>query len=200
MCPFSTGYARATREVVPVPVGGHNFPLFQGPVVISIYTATEENLAEKEVLENRTVFCHNEDQECGEWHPLLSGLSAWGALPESEMLLDEPDFEVKTLSDVNLHGVASTRYMSLIYPCKANHCQIHCPCSMCCDLLRTRRHPYGKLGWNSSICHQACNKVQCRDHKLLLRRDFNALTDHIQVLTNIPGQIRFASSRYPKKL
>ena len=63
--PIFQGYAPAKRKVVPVPVGGHNFSLCQGPVGLPIDTATEENLTVKEVLENRTVFSHSEDVASG---------------------------------------------------------------------------------------------------------------------------------------
>ena len=135
------------------------FPHVPGPVVLLLDTATEEHLTVKEVLENRSMFSHSEQQDCGEWQPLRTGLSAWGAISESAKLEGEPDFDEHTLSEFTLHGVASMRNMSLIYPCKANHWKIHCPCSICWDLRSNRRQHFGKLGLILSICHQACNRA-----------------------------------------
>ena len=73
--------------------------------------------------------------------------------------------------EATLEGVASTRHMSIMYPCQFTHCQIHCPCS---------------------ICHRACNRVQCKDHKILLSRLFNIETDQFTIVTSRHDELRFA--------
>ena len=84
--------------------------------------------------------------------------------------------------------------MSIIYPCQVSHCQIHCPCSFCSDLRKFRRQPCGQLGWRSqaALCHQACNRVQCKEHKILLGRLFNIKTDQFTIVTSRLTELRFA--------
>ena len=71
----------------------HNLPLFQGRVVVAL----------EKVFLNRTVFSHNEDPDCGEWHPLDTGLSPWGAL-SSEDENYTPDNDVTEIN-ITLEGL-----------------------------------------------------------------------------------------------
>ena len=91
-------------------LGVHDFPLFQGPVVLPLDTATEEKLSVDQVLIIRTVFTHIGDQ----------GLSAWNVTSDMESYDDSTDYDVSEI-EVTLEGVASTRFMSIIYPCQVSH-------------------------------------------------------------------------------
>ena len=163
----------------------HELPLFQGPVVLPLDTVQGRNCLCDQVLIKRTVFTHSGDQACGEWEPIATGLLAWNVTSDMESYYDTPDYDVNEM-EVTLEGVASTRFMSIIYPCQVSHCQIHCPCSICSDLRKFRRQPCGQLGWRSqaALCHQACNRVQCKEHKILLGRLFNItiVTSRQQIL------------------
>ena len=72
----------------------HDFPLFQGPVVLPLDTATEEKLSVDQVLIKRTVFTHSGDQACGEWEPIATGLLAWSLISlDMESHDNTPDYD-----------------------------------------------------------------------------------------------------------
>ena len=69
----------------------HPFPLSQGPIVLPLDSLTsclskyrsrcEESVAK--VLNDKTVFRHDESQACGKWVPQIAGMASWGADHES---------------------------------------------------------------------------------------------------------------------
>ena len=77
-----------------------------------------------------------------------------------------------------------------------HRCQIHCPCSICSDLREFSNKPCGELGSRAqaAICHQTCNRVQCKEHKILLPRQFNSLTDHFTIVTGRQDELRYATA------
>ena len=127
-----------------------------------------------QVLITRTVFGHSKSQDCGEGFPVSTGLTAWNA-SGTKVDHDARDFDVNDII-LSMEGVASTRYMSVIYPYNMGHCQVHCPCSICSDLRRFQRKPCGELGWRNqaAICHQVYNNVQCKSAQVTHSKAFQS--------------------------
>ena len=69
----------------------HPFPLSQGPIVLPLDSLTsclseyrsrcEESVAK--VLNDKTVFRHDESQDCGKWIPQIVGVASWAAEHDS---------------------------------------------------------------------------------------------------------------------
>ena len=161
------------------------FPINQGPVNIPINCNTVEHFGANDktsvgkVLASRTVFSHNDTQECMEWIPVFTGVSAW---VQNDSLVKT--YEVNTLK-YTVQGTASTSDMGIVHTCQLLKCVIHCPCHICSDKRKTCR-----LQCKTEVCVE-CNS-QCTNHELKLPGLFNADTDHFTMITNRPGKYLFA--------
>ena len=80
----STKHARALSSFL----SKHPFPFAQGPVKLPIDCKTEEYKTIGEVITEKTVFEHEDNQVCAEWLPLVTGTLAWGDLEESYEVRD----------------------------------------------------------------------------------------------------------------
>ena len=98
------------------------YPLSQGPVIPQLDCATEEKKSEVEIMESKTIFTHEELQECFTWHPKQSGISAW---VENGYEVNQTEFQI--------HGAASSLDKKILYTCSFSKCIIYCPCSLCRD-------------------------------------------------------------------
>ena len=74
----STKHARALSSFL----SKHPFPFAQGPVKLPIDCKTEEYKTIGEVITEKTVFEHEDNQVCAEWLPLVTGTLAWESLRE----------------------------------------------------------------------------------------------------------------------
>ena len=161
------------------------YPLSQGPVVLPTDCLTTENYENdpficktvSEVLTAQTVFTHEETQECYEWHPTSSGVSAWGS--------GNPSYEVRESSGPSLIGPASTLKMGVMYTCQFSRCLLNCPCTICTDDRKTC-----KRLCKVEICRN-CN-AQCLEHEIKLPRLFNAVTDHYMIVTDFMNKYKHA--------
>ena len=161
----------------------HPFPLFQGPLILhldlSLYKTKmgkwENGPSESEIVEAKTIFNHDESQECGKWTPLKCGLEGWGNIytPTAEVTT----FQCCNQKGENIDGVASSREnMAVLHTCKFQKCIIQCPCTIC---------------MNTEVrCSKKCKKLkceeckyQCKDHQIKLPWTFNADTDQYTMLT-----------------
>ena len=61
------------------------------------------------------------------------------------------------------------------------------------NLRQFRRRPCGRLGMpqQAAICHQSCNRTQCREHKILLRRMYNSDTDQVTIVKSSLEKVRY---------
>ena len=130
----------------------HPYPLSQGPVLLPLDSATEDNKSVESVLATKTVFNHNNaEQGCHEWVPVGSpGVSSWGQDSEAKY----------TLTDINfsLQGVASTKNMGIVYTCNKSKCVLNCPCKICTDQAVTC-----KLQCRVEVCAEC--SCQCLNMK-----------------------------------
>ena len=114
------------------------FPLNQGPVVLPFECkgrlwedgGVKVNArSAEEVLKQRTVFHHGSDQPCGDWHPVVTGISAW---KNSCELFQDRCYEVRDQS-IKTQGPARLKDMRIVDPCTHLCCSVRCPCSVCND-------------------------------------------------------------------
>ena len=157
------------------------FPLNQGPVVLPFECkgrlwedgGVKVNArSAEEVLNQRTVFHHESDQPCGDWHPVVTGISAW---KNSCDFLENRSYEVRVKS-TKIQGASSLKDMSMVYPCNHLGCSVRCPCSVCND-----DRINCKLECKDAICFE-CN-AQCKNHRIKLPRVFDAEHDHCMIVT-----------------
>ena len=161
----------------------HPFPLSQGPVVLTTDCLTTEKYENNpflcksisEVLTDKTVFYHNESQDCYEWHPLSRGVSAW----------EGAKYEVKPVVGPVLCGPASTMRMGIVYTCNLSRCLVFCPCTICTDDRKTCQR-----SCKNEICSD-CN-AQCIDHVIKVARLFSPATDHYMMVTEMMTKYRHA--------
>ena len=154
----------------------HPFPLNQGPVVFPLDDhIKKKKISTKEVLENRTVFEHDETQECFHWISNVTGREAWKET--NKFNLTKPKFSVQ--------GPASTKTMGIVYTCNIQKCIVNCPCSVCDDTKESC-----KLLCKDQVCKD-CN-IQCPDHQIQLPRLFNSETDQYTLMTNELGRYKYA--------
>ena len=157
----------------------HPFPLSQGPVILPLDCSVDkEKKTENDVLASKTLFQHDTNQKCCEWHPRISGIYAWGNSEE------EGGYEVKDLT-YNIQGAASARNMEVLYTCQFQKCLIICPCSICKN--------------KGENCRYKCKDFQCNDcesqctqHALKLPRLFNLKEDQFTIITDKIEEYRFA--------
>ena len=112
----------------------HPFPVSQGPVKLPLDCQTEEYKTSEEVMNEKTVFHHEDDQVCAEWLPLVSDTLAWGKLGKS--------YQVRDLK-ISVQGAASTRNMEIVYTCRKLQCAVYCPCFVCRDSSENCRMQMG---------------------------------------------------------
>ena len=173
----------------------HPFLLFQGPLILhldlSLYTTKMgrwEDInrpSESEMIEAKTIFNHNESQECGKWTPLKCGLEGWGNIytPTAEVTT----FEFCNQEGENIDGVASSREnMAVLHTCKFQKCIIQCPCTIC---MNTEDRCCKNC--KKSKCKE-CN-YQCKDHQIKLPWTFNADTDQYTLITTKTEFYHFAT-------
>ena len=153
------------------------YPLAQGPALLAP-DYQDERKSVSDLLTERTVFSHNDCQDCYEWFPVSVGVDAWGR---------ESNFEIADLkhSIQGIQGAASTMDMGVVYTCKLLRCVIHCPCSVCRDPRRNC-----KFQCRAEVC-QDCNS-QCTQHIVKLPRLFDAETDHFMMVTEQMNKYKFA--------
>ena len=84
-----------------------------------------------DVMTAKTVFCHDDTQDCYEWHPVTSGVPVWRN--------DGIGYKVTTLSGagLSLGGPSSTMSMAVLYTCNLSRCLVCCPCTICKDERKT---------------------------------------------------------------
>ena len=153
----------------------HPYPVSQGPVLLAPNFQTEKRKSISEVLNERTLFSHDDSHDYYEWFPGNVGVSAWGG---------DTNYEIRDLK-LNIRGAASTANMGLVYTCKLLRCAIHCPCSVCRDSRNTC-----KLQCGIEVCKE-CNS-QCTEHIVKLSRLFNAETDNFTMVTEQITKYKFA--------
>ena len=162
---------------------GHPFPLSQGPV-LPVNCAVEMNTTQTdiEILESKTTFCHDEAQNCGEWKPIISGISSWNKM-ENDQTSDQVTYKVDEL-ECQISGPATSRAKeNILYTCYQQTCVIHCSCSICGDVNSSCQCRMRKC--------EDCNS-QCKKHYLNLTRKFNPKTDHYTIVTDKIDAFRFA--------
>ena len=165
----------------------HPFPKNQGPVIFPIEGEGEwENGRKinvrslKDVMDQRTVFYHDDTQPCGVWDPSIIGIDAWKESQQTE----NPAFIVNKLEiGKHVQGPSSLSDMRVVYACNQLSCQVHCPCSICGDSRNNC-----KLECKTEICPD-CNS-QCNDHTLKLPRVFEVELDHFTLITQKIGQVK----------
>ena len=162
----------------------HPFPRNQGPVILpfecegSWQNGVKVNIrSPDEVMEQRTVFYHHDNQSCAVWYPVVTGVDSW-----KNICKGKGTYEVKEL-DWSIQGPSSLRDMSIVYTCNQYCCIIHCPCSICNDKRINCR-----MQCKTEKCHN-CNS-QCPDHALKLPRNFNAEVDHATLITQRIVQVQ----------
>ena len=143
------------------------FPFSQGPLVRPLDWYLDK-VSEKEASENKTLFKHEDGQECFEWIPKVTGLNAWN--DNTQMYdLQNPAYSVQ--------GPISTKSMGIVYGCNKGKCLVHCPCTVCCDDKKSC-----KLSCRDQICEE-CNS-QCLNHQIKLARLFDPETDSYTLVNN----------------
>ena len=158
------------------------YPVSQGPVVfpLDFYTADKwkyqlrpaPTRSESDVLTAKTLFSHDASQTCYEWHPAVSGVTAWG----TDGVVG---YNVKDLQGgLSLVGPASSMNMGVMYSCTLANCIVYCPCTVCTDPRKTC-----KRLCKAEVC-QKCNS-QCTRHVVKLPRLFSGATDHFTMVTEI---------------
>lgn len=162
----------------------HPFPINQGPVIIPFECEGEwknghkVNVREpKEVMEQRTVFHHDDLQPCVSWYPLVSGIDAW---KQKNNII--PTYRVEELRH-GIQGPASLRDMSIVYSCNHLGCQLHCPCSICNDKTDNCR-----MECKTESC-QNC-RSQCNEHIIKLPRLFDVEVDNYTLITQRLGELQ----------
>ena len=153
-------------------VVAHPYPLSQGPVIPPLDCMTEEKMTEREVINTRTMFRHNNDQRCLEWIPV----------GKTNLY---PTYNVKDLKQ-HIQGTVCNSDMSLSYTCQKMGCIVHCSCSICRDKRVTC-----KLQCKLEVCSD-CNS-QCNQHELKLPRLFNPESDHFTLITEQLNKYRYAN-------
>jgi hypothetical protein len=167
----------------------HPFPLSQGPIVLPLDSLTsclseyrsrcEESVAK--VLNDKTVFRHDESQACGKWIPQIVGVASWAAEHDS----GGGSYLVTDKDDTRLEGPASTLDMSVVYPCQVSGCSVGCPCRICTE--------GGKNCCKSKHHHELCKKCdsQCSLHQIMVPYLFDATKDIFTVVTESLDKYRF---------
>ena len=178
----------------------HPFPLLQGPLILQLdlqlyrtKQTTErgggrENYGESEILNAKTKFSHDDEQDCGKWTPLKSGLEGWGVILNSESELDGKcgTYEVSNQNFKHIEGPASSKDdMNLLYTCQLHGCTIKCPCSICWNKTENCKD------CKTTNCKQC--KYQCNEHYLKLPGTFNANTDQFTMVTTNTKNYHFAT-------
>ena len=116
---FPESAIKVEAAKINVILGRHPFPLCQGPIVLPLDNnagwdfVNNVKLSNNEVLENRTLFTHADEQECFEWIPSLIGINAWNP----ERIKDQIHNLQVPVSCNNLQGPASTKTMGIVYTC-----------------------------------------------------------------------------------
>ena len=148
---FHIGGGSCTKHIL----GLHPFPLSQGPVnpphdswmeeeqLVDGKYCSEGKKTLAEVMFHRTVFTHDDNQECGEWIP--------GDDKDKQDIrtITEKRYTV-TKTKIELEGPASSMdHMGIVYTCQFHKCVVHCPCKICCD--------------RQSTCKRLCLTEVCQD-------------------------------------
>ena len=137
---------------------------------------TEEYKTSEEVMNEKTVFDHEDDQVCAEWLPLVSDTLAWGKLGKS--------YQVRDLK-ISVQGAASTRNMEIVYTCRKLQCAVYCPCFVCRDSSENCR-----MQCRAEVCRDCSS--QCKMHSIHIPRDFNIKTDHFILVTRVLDKYQYA--------
>ena len=164
----------------------HPYPLSQGPVMLPNDCLTTEKFEKSpisksasDVMKVKTVFCHDDTQECYQWQPMNSGVSVW----KNKGI----GYKVTALSSPGLYldGPMSTMSMGVLYTGNLSRCRVFCPCTICKDERKTC-----KRLCRVEVCKQ-CN-AQCTQHVIKLPRIFSANTDHYTMVTDMMTKYRHA--------
>ena len=163
----------------------HPFPLSQGPIVLPLDSLTSSSSEYKarcesvgKVLHDKTVFRHDDSQECGKWIPKIVGLAAWAAA-------DSGGSYIVTDQVTSLEGPASTLDMSVVYPCQVSGCSVGCPFRICTVV--------GKDCCKSKHRFELCKKCdsQCSLHQIMVPYLFDATKDLFTIVTESIHKYRF---------
>ena len=168
----STKHARALSSFL----SKHPFPFAQGPVKLPIDCKTEEYKTIGEVITEKTVFEHEDNQVCAEWLPLVTGTLAWGEL--------EGSYEARD-PKICVQGAASTRNMEIVYTCCKLQCAVYCPCAVCRDSRENCR-----MQCRAEVCRDC--SAQCQKHSINIPRVFNFKTDHFTLVTRVVDRYQYA--------
>ena len=156
----------------------HPYPLAQGPVRLPLDCATEEYKSIGEVIKEKTVFGHSDEQNCVEWLPSSgSGLLAWGHQGEGGYQVRELKFSVQ--------DAVSTTNMEIVYTCSKLKCTIYCPCAVCRDTTVNC-----KFQCRAEACRECSS--QCTKHEIKMPRVFDAKTDHYTLVTQKMDKLQYA--------
>ena len=171
-------------------LGLHPFPLSQGPVnsphdswmedeqLLDGKYRSEGKKTLAEVMFSRTVFTHDDGQECGEWKPGDDN-------DKQNITTFTEKLYTVTKAQNPLEGPASSlAHMGIIYTCQLNKCLVHCPCQICCDRQQTC-----KQLCRTEVCSK-CNQ-QCIQHEIKPLRAFNPETDAYTMVTDKIDSYRF---------
>ena len=189
----SQSFQNQVRHYSPPPHGlheifkNHPFPRSQGPVILPFECEGEwENgikinvRTNKDVMDQRTVFHHDNDQPCGAWYPTVFGIESWKSTYTNNIV--NHCYDVQELGN-GILGPASLRDMSIVYTCNQLRCVVHCPCNVCNDNRNNC-----KMQCKTEIC-QHCNS-QCKEHGIKLPRVFDAKVDHCTLITQKMGMLQ----------
>ena len=164
----------------------HPYPFLQGPSLVSVehlLLSTEKEVTETEVLENKTLFSHSENQNCYKWSAEKSGLHNWGISKNG----DETEYyEISDHQGINLFGPATSKdTKQSLYTCKFHKCIVLCPCTICSDPSKSCNEDFSLM--NCSKC-----KYQCQEHKVKLSWTFNHKEDHSTLIVSNSDFYHFA--------
>ena len=141
-------------------------------------TAPKAKKTLAEVMFSRTVFTHDDGQECGEWKPGDDN-------DKQNITTFTEKLYTVTKAQNPLEGPASSQaHMGIIYTCQLNKCLVHCPCQICCDRQQTC-----KQLCRTEVCSK-CNQ-QCIQHEIKPLRAFNPETDAYTMVTDKIDSYRF---------